>query len=198
MTDIRLIIADNISALRKNFGLTQAELAEKLNYSDKAVSKWERGESIPDVVVLSSLAELFSVTVDYFLHEHTEKPQACNEITPHKRRIRFSVFLTSCISTYVAALILYAVFYEMYSANWLWKLFIAPLPVISVISIVFCAMWFNNKFTLLASVSALLWSSILTAYLFVYNFSAAWLLFIIGIPLQLIIISWLFVVKKKK
>ena len=66
----REIIAENISALRKSAKLTQAELAEKLNYSDKAISKWERGDSIPDVIVLAELAELFSVTVDYFLHEH--------------------------------------------------------------------------------------------------------------------------------
>ena len=61
MADIRSIIAENIAALRKSARLTQAELAERLNYSDKAVSKWERGDSIPDVIVLSELASLFSV-----------------------------------------------------------------------------------------------------------------------------------------
>ena len=61
MTATREIIAENITALRKSARLTQAELAEKLNYSDKAISKWERGDSVPDVLVLAELAELYGV-----------------------------------------------------------------------------------------------------------------------------------------
>lgn len=69
MEDLKRIIADNIAELRKAVPLTQAELAEKLNYSDKAVSKWERGESIPDVIVLKQIAGIFGVSVDYLLEE---------------------------------------------------------------------------------------------------------------------------------
>ena len=57
-------IGANIAAFRREKGITQAELAEKLNYTDKAVSKWERGESIPDVTTLVQVAELFSVSLD--------------------------------------------------------------------------------------------------------------------------------------
>ena len=64
MEDMKTIIAKNIIRLRKNANLTQAELAEKLSYTDKAVSKWERGESIPDVIVMKQLADLFQVRVD--------------------------------------------------------------------------------------------------------------------------------------
>ena len=52
MEDLKQIFAENLSALRKKKGWTQMELAERLHYSDKAVSKWERGESLPDVVIL--------------------------------------------------------------------------------------------------------------------------------------------------
>ena len=48
-------IGANLSAYRKRAGMTQAGLAEKLNYSDKAISKWERGESVPDVLILCQL-----------------------------------------------------------------------------------------------------------------------------------------------
>ena len=61
MQDIKPIIAKNITILRQNAKMTQSELAEKLNYSDKAISKWERGESIPDITVLKALADLFGV-----------------------------------------------------------------------------------------------------------------------------------------
>jgi len=57
-------ITASIAALRNASGMTQAELAEKLNYSDKAVSKWERGESLPDITVIKQFADLFGVTVD--------------------------------------------------------------------------------------------------------------------------------------
>ena len=55
MEDIKKIISKNIQTLRKDADLTQSELAERLNYSDKAVSKWERGESVPDIVVLKQI-----------------------------------------------------------------------------------------------------------------------------------------------
>ena len=64
---LRNQIGSNIAAYRKQAGLTQAGLAEKLNYSDKAVSKWERGESVPDVMTLVQLAELFQIPVGELL-----------------------------------------------------------------------------------------------------------------------------------
>ena len=67
MEDLKAIFAENLSALRKKKGWTQLELAERLNYSDKAVSKWERGESLPDVTILKKISQLFEVTVDYLL-----------------------------------------------------------------------------------------------------------------------------------
>ena len=75
MKDYRTIIAENLTRLRTASHLTQAELADKLSYSDKAVSKWERGESIPDVTVLKTVADLYGVTVDYLLAEHSENEE---------------------------------------------------------------------------------------------------------------------------
>ena len=69
MENVKQIIAKNLVELRKQNRLTQLELAERLNYSDKAVSKWERGESIPDVITMKALADLFSVSVDYFIRK---------------------------------------------------------------------------------------------------------------------------------
>ena len=68
-------IGANIAAYRKRAGLTQAGLAEKLNYSDKAVSKWERGESVPDVITLNQLAEQFDITVNDLLQDPNLLPE---------------------------------------------------------------------------------------------------------------------------
>lgn len=75
MEELKIIIGSNIARLRTEHKLTQLELAEKLNYSDKSISKWERGEAVPDVYVLVRLAELFSVSVDQLLSANgKEKP----------------------------------------------------------------------------------------------------------------------------
>ncbi|MBO4468385.1 MAG: helix-turn-helix transcriptional regulator, partial [Clostridia bacterium] len=60
-------VSKNIATLRVQSGLTQLELAEKLNYSDKAVSKWERGESLPDITAFCEMSEIFGVSVDDIL-----------------------------------------------------------------------------------------------------------------------------------
>ena len=92
MQDLREIIARNIVELRTSRGLTQNNLAEMLNYSDKAVSKWERGESVPDVAVLKAIADIFSVTVDYLITEdHTCLPDAPVVLPEGERRNRFIV-----------------------------------------------------------------------------------------------------------
>ena len=58
MDDVRGALAANLAELRKEENLTQAEFAAQFNYSDKAVSKWERGDSLPDVVMLKTIADL--------------------------------------------------------------------------------------------------------------------------------------------
>ena len=93
MEEIKQIVAKNIANLRITHKLTQLELAEKLNYSDKAVSKWERGESIPDVVTLKAIADIFEVTVDYIITEHPE-----GERPPVSRRTAKNHFIITLIS----------------------------------------------------------------------------------------------------
>lgn len=67
--DIKLIIANNIIKYRKEKGLTQLELAEMLNYSDKTLSKWERAEAIPDIITLKQLSEIFEVSVEVLISD---------------------------------------------------------------------------------------------------------------------------------
>ncbi len=191
MTPSRDIIAENIAALRKSAKLTQAELAEKLNYSDKAVSKWERGDSIPDVLVLYELAELFSVTVDYFLHSHTEDEKK-PKLEASKNRLRLVISLTSCLSTYFIAVLVFFILSTLDpDAEGLWRVFILPLPVISILSIVFSSIWLRGKLPLYISVSALLWTTVLSTFVFLIGVIEAWFLFIIAVPLQVIVLFWM-------
>ena len=97
MPDLKSVIARNIVELRKSANWTQAELAQKLNYSDKAVSKWERAESTPDVEVLKNMADLFQVPVGYFFESEHVKDQGPFEKVVRKlqKRNRLIISLVS-------------------------------------------------------------------------------------------------------
>ena len=197
MEDKRLVIAENISSLRRSSGLTQAELAEKLNYSDKAVSKWERGDSVPDVFVLSELAEMFSVTVDYFLHRHApdeKKPKA----DQGKRRLHTAISLTACGAPLFVAMVIFVVLkLALPETSGLWRVFVTALPPIAILAIIFISIWSKRKALIFLSISVLLWSTILVVYVFIMSLPYAAMLFLLGLPLQLVIILWYFIVKKR-
>ena len=84
--------------------LTQIELAEKINYSDKAVSKWERGESIPDVSVLLELSKLFGVSIDFLVTAHENK-EIAKEQTSYAATIKKRNHILIAAITFVAIII---------------------------------------------------------------------------------------------
>ena len=66
-------MGDMISTLRKEKGMTQSELAEKMNVTDKAVSKWERNISCPDINSIPQLAQILDITIEELLNAQTKK-----------------------------------------------------------------------------------------------------------------------------
>lgn len=188
MEDIKQTIAKNITQLRKTLQLTQAEFAEKLNYSDKAVSKWERGESIPDIVVLKQIADIAGVTVDFLLeeeHQIIEIPQ-CD---PHQSRNHLIITLLSCSVVWLIATILFVSLglHQKDTQN-LWIIFAYAIPVTMIVLLVFNSLWGKAKLNFLI-ITILIWSVLLSVYLSLWSYNL-WLIFIIGIPAQLIIILW--------
>ena len=117
MQDVKVIFAQNLISLRKQMKLTQIELAEKINYSDKAVSKWERGESIPDVTVLMTIASLFGVTLDFLVSEHAE-PDIVAEQTTYAQTVKKRNRILITAITFIAIALLETV------------VFVALLPVL--------------------------------------------------------------------
>lgn len=183
---LKSIIASNILTFRKNSGLTQAELAEKLNYSDKAVSKWERGDGVPDVPVLCDMAEIFGVTLNDFVTVPTKKK------APPVRATRVVI---SCLSVAIVWLVATLVSVVMSIAiPWFgygWLAYIYALPVSFIVLTVFTAVWRRNVL-LFISVSGLVWTTILSVVLslpFVPNVA---LLFVLGAPLEFMAILWFF------
>lgn len=188
MTDYKRIIAGNIAELRKAVPLTQAELAEKLNYSDKAVSKWERGESIPDVLVLKQIADLFGVTVDYLLQSEHSSASKTQSVPWQKKKNHVIIAGLSCALVFLIATLAFVVLGLLGGFGHIWLAYVYCVPVCSVVLIVFNSIWGRSawNYTL---ISVLVWSALASIYLTIGDFGN-WLIFIIGIPAQVIILMW--------
>ena len=106
MEDIREIIRKNIIALRKKQGLTQIDLAKRINYSDKAVSRWEKGEVVPDVETLQSLSKVFSVPLTYLFEEHNFEKE--EKHLPNKNEILLHI--TGVCSIWILVVVLFVYF----------------------------------------------------------------------------------------
>lgn len=192
MDNIKLIVAKNITDLRRAAGLTQLELAEKLNYSDKAVSKWERGESLPDVAILKQIADLFHVTMDYLVsQEHTAPVQERTVYEGRELRNRRIITGISILLVWLAATIAFVIVdIVLGSAGRNWVVFVYGVPASMVVALVFTSLWFNPRWNFII-VSILLWSLLACIHisLLLLGFNI-WIIYILGIPGQAIILLW--------
>lgn len=191
MTDLKPIIAKNISQLRQSRNITQLELAEKLNYSDKAISKWERAESIPDVTVLKEIADMFGVTLDYLVQaEHKVAP---THTISKERKIKNHAFITSMCVLLVWLVMTFAfVVIDMAVPNVEkhWLCFVYAIPCSMIVWLILNSAWFNSRRNFFI-ISVLMWSVLLSAYLTMLAFGLNnWQVFILGVPGQLIIFMW--------
>ena len=182
MEELKNIIADNLISLRKANKLTQLELAEKLNYSDKAISKWERGESLPDVVILKQLADMYGVGIDYIVTEHTDEVKERYRAPRPELNNKLIITLLAWLSVWLLAAILYINFKIMFD-QYYWMIWIWALPASSVILVVFSGIW-GKRSMIITSVSLLIWTLILAVYLQILKYNI-WSLFLLGIPAQL-------------
>lgn len=199
---LKLQIGRNIAAHRKQTGLTQAGLAEKLNYSDKAVSKWERGESIPDVITLMQLAQLFEITVNDLIADPDELPgnpgtlekamtQVSEKALRRKANKNVILALSSTLVWFVALLAFVVLssfdFLEKYSC----LLFFYAVPANAIVLLSLRSAWHDFRGNKLY-ISAIVWGFLIAIHVtilvaFGYNF---WKLYLLGIPGQFAIFLW--------
>ena len=192
MEDLKPIIAKNITALRQGAKMTQSELAERLNYSDKAISKWERAESIPDITVLKAIADLFGVPLDYLVRENPEEPAKIETapVAAGNRNHRVITTLSMLVVWFVATLVY--VLMDMIVPELLARyiVFVYALPVSMIVWLVFNSIWFNSRHNYLI-ISLMMWSGIVSVVLTLYAFGiGAWQLLLLGIPGQIAIWLW--------
>ena len=189
MSEVKQIIGTNLTELRKKKHLTQAELAAKLNYSDKAISKWEHGDAVPSIENLLEICNFYGITLDQLVNENTKNLKPKDEEKQNKVN-KLVVTLLSFFTVWTLGTIVY-VFLDLLLIKNEWLVFIWCVPVSSIVLIVFNGIWGKRKYSFFL-VTVLIWSLITGIYLtflIKYNLNL-WLLFTIGVPGTIITILW--------
>ena len=186
MENIKQVVAKNLTKLRKQNKLTQMELAEKINYSDKAVSRWESGEVTPDVEVLNELCKIYNVPITILFEENLDVVKAHKD-SKKKTNNKIIITLLAMSLVWILATIIF-VYYKLLFEEHLWQVFICGLPITCIIALVFNCIWGRRIWTLVL-VSCVVWSTILTFYILFLQYNI-WPVFVLGAPLQVATILW--------
>lgn len=189
MEDIKNNVAKKITELRTLNNMTQLELAEKLNYSDKTISKWERAESSPDIAVLVEIADLFGVTLDYLVRsenvEEAVSEYKKKEVTFNRRAVSYIAEGGGWIVALFAFIITTLITNHM---TFQWLYFVYALPVVLIIKLIFNSIWFNSRHNYLI-ISALLWAILATIHItFLYFKINVSLIYLLGVAGQFVIV----------
>lgn len=197
MDELKLVTASNLINLRTGAGMTQAELGAKLNYSDKSISKWERGEAIPDAYVLTQMAELFGVSVDYILSSHDAWEPTVTPEDPRK-----DVVYSTSVITAIAVVGVWTLALTAFVTLWLavdqlrWHIFVAAFPV-SVLTWMVLMCVFKRTKHLKYMVALFVLSIFVSVYLLLLN-QNPWQIFMIAVLAEVIVFLSFHVQKRPK
>lgn len=191
---VKSIVARNLSDLRMKSGMTQLQLAEALNYSDKAVSKWERGESLPDLEVLIRIAEIYEVDLDYLISTEHDDRYSSSPVERRKRARRNYFFITvmAVLLVWLIASLVFIILVGIWGYKWVFALsFLYAVPVSCIVLLVLNTVWFGGRKNFYI-ISLLMWSCLATVVATIHAFTGRSfpLVFILGIPGQIIIALW--------
>ncbi len=191
MDELKVSIANNLVQLRTQAHLTQLQLAKLINYSDKAVSKWERGEAIPDLRTLLRLSEIYGVSVDDIVKGKGVAPAV--QPKKHISGIRAFIVAMAAVLVWFVATGVFMIFYFItHTADYAWLVFVvAPLPT-AIVFTVFSAMW-GNRLTQAISCSLIIWACALILHVFVITFTTfekMYYVYVVAGVFELLIILW--------
>ena len=204
MKDIKSVVSKNLGTLRKQRGLTQAEIAERLNYSDKAISRWEKGDTLPDINVLYEICQFYGITMNDLVGDG--EVRAKEDKLTEKDIKAYGAWI--CASGGALVWLLANMFYFAHHAltgGSMWLAFLWAVPISCAVVLYLGKNLFNwiVKFVLWSVMS---WTAIGSAYLQFVFFSPVprehavnfWPIFFIGIPIQIILFLMQKVFKYRK
>lgn len=208
-TDFRKRVGNNISYYRKARGLTQSALAEKLSYSDKAVSKWERGESVPDIYVIYKMSELFDCSVNDIIGKGGKDDITDDKLNEILKKKQFRQIMITALSVGLVWLVVSVIYFVtdiivngVYSLgqNEFNIVFLYAVPLSFIVTLIFSKLW-GRIWQQAASVSGILWGGVasLAVSFNIFDFAeeSAFKIFIAAAVFQILIVLW-YIMRKKK
>lgn len=200
MKPLKEIVGENLTELRKNKKLTQFELAEKLNYSDKSISKWENGDNLPDLETLNELCKFYGVTLDYLTHPIEENKSAYvldKDIS--KRNLVNHILITVLVDLviwFIATIIFVYALINKHEGDF-WLSFIYAVPVTCVVTVAFVRAYFKKvKLLYFIFWSIFIWSTLTCAFLTALPEEIVWPIYLVGVPAQGAMVDWYFIRRK--
>jgi len=189
MEDVKSIVAKNITELRLLNNMTQMELAQQLNYSDKTISKWERGESSPDITVLVKIADIFGVTLDYLVRAENIEEGVKEHKKDEARYNRKVIVYISESATFFAAIFAFIITTLITEdASFQWLFLVYAVPVVLTLRLIFNSIWFNPR-TNFIIISALMWSVLAAVHITFLHFKInIAMIYLIGVAGQIVIV----------
>ncbi len=193
--DVSKIIGKNLLTLRKSRKLTQLELADKFNYSDKSISKWETGESLPSIEVLYDLSRFYNVSLDSLTRD---EPIIAEELPKKKEKdkmfpSKLIITLLAFTSVWLLATVLFVCVQIVFNRS-LGMIFMWAVPLSCIVLIIFNGIW-GKPYLLFYILTVLIWSTLVSIHLQLSNYGL-WIIYILGIPLQIVVILWGALIKK--
>ena len=185
MGNLKEIIRDNLIKVRKEHKFTQLELSQKIGYSDKAISRWETGETTPDVETLDVLAQLYGVDISFFFKENHQEDIKVKKTKEKQRANKLAISLLCIVSVWFVAILLFDVISKIGEAR-AWLAFIWTIPASFLLAIIFNSIWGKRLWTYIFA-SAFSWTLILSIHLQFISWSS-FMIFIAGVPIQVVII----------
>jgi len=200
MQELAKVVGDNLAKLRKKKGLTQGQIAEKFHYTDNSISKWEHGESLPDLAIVKELAFFYGVTIDYLTEKHEEVKADIK--TPISELINKQLVIAlSVLFVWSVAAVIYLSFLIKKITVWdSWLAFIWAIPLTAIVLAIFDSIWNRHRLSLPLSL-AIAWSLIIATYIEIacdmleggWRF---WFILLCGIPLTIALVIANKVIKK--
>ena len=194
MKNVKEIIPKNLIFLRKQHKLTQIELSKKINYSDKAVSRWEKGEVLPDVEVLQNICNIYEIPISYIFEENIE-----SLFSEHKGEQIINKGLTGffLITTIWSAITILFVYLKLFYGYSFWQAFVWGVPISCLVGHQYNKKYFMSGKLTFALHTILIWSTLTCIYLQFIHYNI-WVIFFVGIPLQASTISAQLIQNRKK
>ena len=206
MENLATIVGKNLATLRKAKGLTQQDLAREINYSDKSISKWELGYSLPSVDILKDFAQFYGVTIDYLVSEQTAEDleAKAKEDVLDQRAKKINQALSIALTCTAIILVAVCIFLNGYfnpfgidrsrPSDGLWVVFVWMVPVALFVVTLLSWHYYHRRAAFVALSSCFMWTLLLSFcihFQFVYTDpQIIWYILVVGVPIQIMLILW--------